>query len=202
MKRKVLIFVTVTVIALLVASFFVYTQNSELQSQIGELQQQNSDLEVQISDIQNQNNETQNQLNEIQSKLLEQQDNLKDITYELALQRQLNVFITNFTWVGDFNPMVGLTISYSVIVRVRNNDVVDFSGLTLNVRLLRKGTLIEVDQSKGFSSQIDDLKAGESREVTGGILATLDSFSTDTAVCSVMLSVKGIVLNEGTYNLS
>jgi hypothetical protein len=30
----------------------------------------------------------------------------------------------------------------------------------------------------------------------------LDSFSVDTAVCSVLLSVRGIVLDEGTFNLS
>lgn len=201
-KRKMLAIVTVSAIAMLFGALFVYGQISELQNRIGDLQANNSALEVQISDIQTELNETQSQLNETQSQLREQHDNLKDITYELALKRQLCVLVTNFTWVGDFNPMVGLTISYSVIVRVRNNDAVDVSGLTLTVRLLRKGTLIEVGQSKAFSTQINNLKAGESREVTGGILATLDSFSTDSAVCSVILSVRDIVLDEGTYNLS
>jgi cell division protein FtsL len=194
-KKKILAVVAVTIVALLVVSLFVYSKIIELQSQISELQEQNSDLEAQISESQTQLNETKNQISE-------QQANLRDMTYELALERPLKVLITNFTWVGDFNPMVGLTISYSVLVRVRNNDVVDVSGLTLTVRLLRKGTLIEVGQSKGFSTQIISLKAGESREVTGGILATLDSFSVDTAVCSVLLSLRGIVLDEGTYNLS
>ena len=194
-KKKMLAVVAVTIVSLLLVSLFVYSRISELQSQISELQEQNSNLEAQNSEI-------QTQLNETQSQLREQQDNLGDITYELALERQLRILITKFEWVGDFNPMVGLTISYSVVVNVRNNDVVDVSGLTLTVRLLRKGTLIEVGQSKGFSTQIINLKAGESREVTGGILATLDSFSVDTAVCSVMLSVRGIVLDEGTYNLS
>jgi phage-related minor tail protein len=201
-KDKVIAVATVMIVTLFVASLFVYTKFSELQNQVSELQEQNSNLEAQISETQNQLNETQNQLNETQSKLREQQDNLKDITYELTLKRQLDLFISNFTWVGDFNPMVGLTISYSVVVDVRNNDVVDVSGLTLTVRLLRKGTLIEVGQSKGFSSQINDLKTMETRKVIGGILATLDSFSADTAVCSVILSVRGIVLDEGTYNLS
>jgi hypothetical protein len=201
-NRKLLAFVTITAVALLFGTLFVYIQITKLQNQICDLQANNSALEVQISEFQTQLNETRNQLDETQSQLKEQQDNLKDITYELALKRQLGVLIANFTWVGDFNPIGGLTISYSVIVRVRNNDVVDVSGLTLNVRLLRKGTLIEVGQSQGFSTQINNLKAGESREVKGGILAALDSFSADTAVCSVILSTRGIVLDEVTYNLS
>ena len=114
--------VTVSAIAMLFGALFVYGQISELQNRIGDLKANNSALEVQISDIQTELNETQSKLNETQSQLREQHDNLKDITYELALKRQLVVLVTNFTWVGDFNPMVGLTISYSVIVHVRNND--------------------------------------------------------------------------------
>jgi type II secretory pathway pseudopilin PulG len=202
MKKKMLAIATVMIVVLLVVSLFVYSRISELQNQIGQLQEQNSNLELQIIEIQDQLNETKNLLDETQSQLKDQIENLGDTTYELALERQLRLYITRFEWVGDFNPMVGLAISYSVVVNVRNNDVVDVSGLTLTVRLLRKGTLIEVGQSRGFFTQINDLGAGESREVTGGILAALDSFSVDTAVCSVLLSVRGIVLDEGTFNLS
>ena len=202
MKKKMLAIAVVTVVVLLVVSLLVYSKISELQNQISELQEQNSNLKVQIIEIQDQLNETKNQLDETQSQFMELQDNLGYITYELALERQLHLYITKFKWVGDFNPMVGLAISYSVVVNVRNNDVVDVGGLTLTVRLLRKGTLIEVGQSRGFSTQINNLGAGESQEVTGGILAALDSFSVDTAVCSILLSVRGIVLDEGTYNLS
>ena len=202
MKSKFLAFVAVTAVALLIGTLFVYLQISELQNEIADLQAENSALEVQINEIQDQLNETKNQLDETQSQLREQLENLGDVAYELALERQLRLYITRFEWVGDFNPMVGLAISYSVVVNVRNNDVVDVGGLTLSVRLLRKGTLIEVGQSKEFSTQINNLKAGESRDVTGGILATLDSFSTDSAVCSVILSVRDIVLDEGTYDLS
>ena len=202
MKSKFLAFVAVTAVALLIGTLFVYLQISELQNEIADLQAENSALEVQINEIQDQLNETKNQLDETQSQLREQLENLGDTTYELALERQLRLYITKFEWVGDFNPMVGLAISYSVVVNVRNNDVVGLGGLTLTVSLLRKGTLIEVGQSRGFSAQINGLGAGESREVTGSILAALDSFSVDTAVCSVLLSVRGIVLDEGTYNLS
>ena len=195
MKRKALAFILIIVIVLSSSSWLVYNQFIELQNQIAELQAKNSDLEGQIGEIQNQLNETQNQVSE-------QQTNLRDMTYELALERPLKVLITNFTWVGDFNPMVGLTISHTIKVTVRNNDDVDVSGLTLTVRLLKKGTLIEVKDSTAFPIQIDQLKMGESREVRSGILATLGSFSVDSAVCAVTLSVRGVVLDEETYNLS
>jgi len=68
--------------------------------------------------------------------------------------------------------------------------------------LLKKGTLLEVKDSTAFPIQIDQLKRGESREVRSGILATLGSFSVDSAACAVTLSVRGVVLDEGTYNLS
>jgi len=196
LNRKIVLSVfIIAIIALALASWIVHNQVSALQTQISELQARNSALEVQISEIQDHLNETQNQISE-------QQENLRDITYELALSRPLNVLITKFNWVGDFNPFGGMTMSYPVKVTVRNNDVVDVSGLTLSVRLLIKGTLIGVKDSYGFPIQIDELKAGESQEISGGILATLGSFSTDSAVCAVRLSVRDIVLDEGTYNLS
>lgn len=184
------------------ASWFVYNQIGNLQNQIDELQAQNNELQDQNRALQAQVSEIQDQLNESQNQSNTQQDYLSDITYELALERPLRVLITKFKWVGDFNPIGGLTISYSVKVTVQNTDVIGVSGLTLTVRLLNKGTLIEVKDSMGFSSQIDMLNAGESREISGGILATLDSFSTDSAVCAVRLTVRDIVLDEGTYNLS
>jgi uncharacterized coiled-coil protein SlyX len=195
MKRKALAVVLIAIIALAFASWFIYNQISALQNQISELQERNSTLEVQISEIQDQLNETQN-------KISEQQENLRGITYELALQRPLNVLITKFNWTGGWYAFGGMTVSYPVNVTVRNNDVVNLSGLTLSVRLLIKGTLNEVKDSSGFPIQIDELKAGESQEILCTILATLWSFSTDSAVCAVRLSVRDVVLDEGTYNLS
>jgi len=202
LRSKILAIVLITVIALSMASWFVYNQIGNLQNQIDELQAQNNELQDQNRALQAQVSEIQDQLNESQNQSNTQQDYLSDITYELALERPLRVLITKFKWVGDFNPIGGLTISYSVKVTVQNTDVIGVSGLTLTVRLLNKGTLIEVKDSMGFSSQIDMLNAGESREISGGILATLDSFSTDSAVCAVRLTVRDIVLDEGTYNLS
>jgi uncharacterized membrane protein (DUF106 family) len=124
MKRKALAFILIIVIVLSSSSWLVYNQIIELQNQIAALQAKNRDLQGQIDEIQNQLNETQNQVSE-------QQVNLRDMTYELALERPLKVLITNFTWVGDFNPMVGLTISHTIKVTIRNNDDVDVSGLTL-----------------------------------------------------------------------
>jgi cell division protein FtsL len=194
-KKIVASAILIAIIAASTAAWFVHTQISELQTQISELQDQNNDLQAQIYDIQGQLNESQNQITE-------QQRSLRDITYDLALERPLRVLITKFEWVGDFNPIGGLAIGYSVKVTVQNIDVIDVSGLTLTVRLLNKGTIIEVKDSRGFSTAIDQLKAGESREISGQILATLDSFTTDSAVCAVRLSVRDIVLDEGTYNLN
>ena len=194
-KKIVASAILIAIIAASTATWFVHTQISELQTQISELQDQNNDLQAQIYDIQGQLNESQNQITE-------QQRSLRDITYDLALERPLRVLITKFEWVGDFNPIVGLAIGYSVKVTVQNTDVIDVSGLTLTVRLLNKGTIIEVKDSRGFSTGIDQLKAGESREISGQILATLNSFTIDSAVCAVRLSVRDIVLDEGTYNLN
>lgn len=202
LRSKILAIVLITVIALSMASWFVYNQIGNLQNQIDELQAQNNELQDQNRALQAQVSEIQDQLNESQNQSDTQQGYLSDITYELALERPLRVLITKFKWVGDFNPIGGLTISYSVKVTVQNTDVIGVSGLTLTVRLLNKGTLIEVKNSNGFSSQIDMLNAGESREISGGILAALGSFSNDSAVCAVRLTVRDIVLDEGTYNLS
>jgi cell division protein FtsB len=202
MKRKASAIVLIAIVALSVTTWIIYYQISELQNQIGKLQAQNSELQDQNKALQAQVSEIQDQLDESQNQSNTRQDYLRDITYELALERPLRVLITKFKWVGDFNPIGGLTIGYSVKVTVQNTDVISVSGLTLTVRLLNKGTIIEVKYSRGFSTGIDQLKAGESREISGQILATLDSFSTDSAVCAVRLTVRDIVLDEGTYNLS
>jgi len=201
-KRKTSAIVIMTVVALLFGALVVYIQISKLQNQIGDLQAQTGELQNQNSDLQAQVSEIQDKLAKSQNQISAQQDILRDITYELALERPLNVLITKFNWVGDFNPIGGLTIGYSVKVTVQNTDATALSGLTLTVRLLIKGTLTEVKYSRGFSMQINQLKAGESREITGVIYATLDSFNTDSAVCAIRLGVKDITLDEGTYNLS
>ncbi len=190
--------VLIAVIALAGVSWFSYNQTGSLQ----DFQNQNAELQDQVSELQSQNNALQSQISQLQNQNGEQQDRLSDITYELALQRPLRVLVTAFKWIGDFNPMAGLTIKYSINVTVQNTDVVAVSGLTLTVRLLYKGTLTEVAQSQGYTTQIDMLRAGKSREISGRILATLGSFSVDSAVCAIMLTVNGIVLDERTQGLN
>jgi hypothetical protein len=195
MKIKASAIVLIAVIALSLFGWLVH-------SQIGGLQNQIDQLQTQVSDLQDQNSTLQDQIGKLQNQNSEQQLRLSEITYALALERPLRVLITKFKWIGDFNPIGGLAIGYSVNVTVQNTDVIAVSGLTLTVRLLYKGTLIEVKDSRGFSKHIDMLNAGESREVTGEVIATLDSFSTASAACAIRLSVNDVALDEGTYNLS
>jgi predicted PurR-regulated permease PerM len=81
-KRKILVIATVTVIALLVATLFVYIQISELQNQIGELQGQNRELQDKLSELKNQ------------------------------IDRSRYVKITDFSWIGGvksyrfFDPLL------------------------------------------------------------------------------------------------
>jgi hypothetical protein len=109
-KRKILVIVTVTVIAILVASFFVYAQINALQNQISELQTQNSELQDQNTDLQN----------------------------KLYLARYVR--ITDFKWFGGINPVAGLTLAFPVEVTVENTGVNDVSGLALTVKLVYVGT--------------------------------------------------------------
>jgi predicted PurR-regulated permease PerM len=55
MKSKALTIVLIAIIALALASWFVYNQFSTLQNQISELKAQNSELQEQIGELQNQN---------------------------------------------------------------------------------------------------------------------------------------------------
>jgi hypothetical protein len=108
-KRKILVIVTVTVIAILVASFFVYTQINALQNQISELQTQNSELQDQNTDLQN----------------------------KLYLARYVR--ITDFKWFGGINHVAGGTLAFPVEVTVENTGVNDVSGLTLTVKVVYVG---------------------------------------------------------------
>jgi hypothetical protein len=182
-------------------------ENSILQNQIGaeqnrsnELENQTQYLHVQINEIQDQLNASQNQTNYLQNQVSEQLESISQITYELALERPLNVLISNFDWNWSFTPLVGLTVSHPVKITVTNIDVTALGGLIINARLLKKGTLTEPYGSHGFSAQIGNLQAGESQQISGEILATV-GFNPESAVCSITLSAKGIVLDEKTWNL-
>ncbi|MGD2066826.1 MAG: hypothetical protein PVI43_06635 [Candidatus Bathyarchaeota archaeon] len=197
------------------------TQNNELQEQIDDQQAENSILQNQIDEEQNRSNELENQtqsllvqINEIQDQLdtsqnqtnylhnqaSEQLESISQITYELALERPLDVLISKFDWDWSFNPYGGLTVSYPINITVTNIDVTALGGLTINARLLKKGTLTELYASHGFSAQIGNLQAGESQQISGEILAPV-GFNPESAVCSIKLSAKSIVLDEKIWNL-
>jgi cell division protein FtsL len=194
-KRKVLVVVAVTIIALLGASFLVYTQISELQNQIGALRAQNGE-------VQNQLNELENQLSELQLQNREQQDRLNDFTNELAKTRHLKVEITAFEWIGGFNPIGGQWLGHPVNVTIQNNDVVPFLGIELRVVLANENTGAEIGTG-GIT--IDRLDAGESREIyIDSMHGPRTSLINDLnySVCVVKLALGDIVLDEGTYSIS
>ena len=100
MKKKILAIVTVFVVSLIVlASLFVNLQISPLQNEA-------SALKVENEEAQNQLNELNNQLSELQLQNREQHDRLSDFTYEIAKARYVKVEISDFLWVGGFNPEV------------------------------------------------------------------------------------------------
>jgi hypothetical protein len=177
-------------------------QLSEQQNINYELQNQTNNLQLQLGKVQDQLAASQNQTSYLQTQLGEQLAALGDVTYELALERPLDVLITKFEWTGSFSPLVGLTVNYSIIVTVQNVDVTALGGLSLSARFLKKDTLTPITYSHVFSTTIGNLKAGESRDLYCGILAAVGTITPDSAVCALRLTVNDIVLDERTYNLS
>lgn len=184
MKRKILVIVTVTVVSLLVTAVLVYSQISELQNQISELQAQNSDLQNQIKELQDQNTELQNQTSELKKQL----NDLQNQTY-----RELNVEITAFEWIGDFIPIGGVHIESHVNVTIQNNEAYAIGGLKLNLTLVHTSTGAELGSSAVVP--IDTLQAGEGREIKGWVpWRAGESF--DDAECVVVLSLGDFVVDE------
>jgi len=196
MNRKIALAAAVAAVALLtVSGLLVYAQFSSLQAQIADLRAQNGEL-------QNQNSVLEAQVGELQLQNREQQDRLKDFTQELAKTRPLLVEITAFAWLGDFNPIGGLTISHTVNVTVQNNDAIPVYGLTLTVRLQNKdsGALIG---SEG-QTRIDRIGTGESQVIGGYALTTLTidgSSPLNNGECFVRLSAGEIILDEWTASI-
>jgi len=119
------------------------------------------------------------------------------------LQNKINIArdvkITGFLWIGGFHPVGGLTLAHPVNVTVKNMGVNDVSGLNLTVKLLYIDTGAEV--GLGYVRQIDIIHAGEILEFSGEIWAAIDSFSKDSAVCVVTLTLGDIVLDKWTRSL-
>lgn len=184
MKRKALAVVLIAIIALALASWFVYNQFSALQNQMNKLQTQNSELQDQNADLQEQIGELQDILAELQNKL----DVARDVK------------ITGFKWLGGFIPVVGLFLSCPIEVTVGNTGVNNVSGLNLTVRLVYVGTETEV-AGHPYVAQIDVIHAGETLKFSGDIWAGYGLFSADSAVCVIRLSLADIVLDEWTRPL-
>ena len=197
MKRKTLVIVTVTVVSLLVTAVLVYSQISELQNQISKLQAQNNELQDQNTDLQDQLSELQNQKTELQDQLSELQNQLSELQNKIGIAR--DVKITAFEWIGGFNPIGGVALAHPVNVTIQNKGITDVSELTLTVKLLYIDTQTEVGQ--GYAKQIDVIQAGEILEFSGAIIATIGSFSKDSAVCVITLTLGNVVLDEWTRNL-
>ena len=192
MKRKLLVIVTVFVVVLFViASLFVYFQ-------INTLQNQADSLETQNEEVQNQLNEVNNQLGELELQNREQQDRLCDFTYELAKARYLKVEISEFQWIGGFNPVGGLLLGYPVNITVQNNDVVPLIGLKLRVSLIRERTGTEIGSPGGAT--LERLNAGESSVIRCEPWVPLNT-NLNNSVCMVALKIGDIILDEGTYGI-
>ena len=191
MKKKIVGIVIVTVIALLVGAFFVYSQITELQNQISELKAQNSDLLEQTSKMQEQNTELQNQTSELNEQLNE----LQNKTY-----KGLNVTIAAFKWIGGFNPYVGLAIEGDANVTVQNNEAYAISGFKLTLTLVHKSTGVVLSGIEAGVS-IGTLHAFEIREITGHAYWHVGDDLGD-ADCRVVLSLGNFVVDEKTFSLS
>ena len=174
MKRKALAITLTIVITLSVASWLVYTQISKLQDQVSELQAQNDDLQEQNGDLQDLIN---NQIRELQEQFNE--------SYKSSPVR-----IVAVNYLGGFNPVVGGTIASDVHVTVLNNYTSALSGVTLTTKFLDSAGNVT---GLPFTYQVDELQAGESREIEAWAYWTLDRSHTTLVVT---LRLAGLVVDE------
>jgi regulator of replication initiation timing len=186
-KKQILIIVTVTVIALLVASFFVHSQISELQTQIGFLRAQNGEVQDQLSEL-------ENQLSELQLQSREQQDRLNDFTNELAKARHLRVEITDCSK-GSGGPIVGVTFIIGIHVIIQNNDVIPVSGLTASATLVNKENGAQIGDTGVVN--MGRLNAGESGNFTVPVLYNINSLTLiSSAECVIVLAAGNVILDQ------
>lgn len=142
----------IAIIALALAAWFVQNQISTLQSQNSELQAQNDELQEQNSDLQNQTSELQDQIGFLQDRLQEK----LNVNYEGSPVRIVAVSDMDvFAWLGQ-------NLFAKVNVTILNNYSYPVSGLTLTTKYN------ELTSSEGgvpFTIKIEELQAGESREI-------------------------------------
>jgi uncharacterized protein YxeA len=191
MKSKIIIIAVVTVIASLIVAFFVNSKIIEMQNQINILKSQNDEVKEKLNDY-------KDQISDLQLQNREQHDRLCDFTYELAKARYVKVEISDFVWIGGFNPVGGLLLGYPVNVTIQNNDVVPLSGLKLRVLLVRESTGVEIGFPGGAT--IERLNAGEKRVIRCEPWASLNT-SIDNSVM-VTLGIGDIILDRETFIIS
>jgi hypothetical protein len=192
MKKNIAI-VTVTVVSLIVlASLFVYSEINTLQNEASALKAENEETENQLDEL-------NNQLSELQLQNREQHDRLCDFTYELAEARYVKVEISDFVWIGGFNPVGGLLLGYPVNVTIQNNDVVPLSGLKLRALLVRENT--GADYGTPGGATIERLNPGEKEVIRCEPWVPLN-MDLNNSVCMVTLKIGDIVLDKGSYSIS
>ena len=193
MKTKTVAAALIAIIIILsVTSTAIYSQFRGLQTRVSQLETQNVEL-------QNQNSTLQAQLKEQQLQNREQQDRLSDITAQLAMQRHLQVEITQAHCSRGWYAFGGVTVEYPANVTIVNNDVVPLFGLTATFRFVDKDSGRQIGQE--VVTKIDRLDVGESPVVNGGVLAELNA-SVKNAVCKITISKGSTILDEWTGDLT
>lgn len=194
MERNVL--VGIVIIALLVIlSVVMYNQFSRLQTQVSLLENQNAEL-------QDQNQTLQIQLKELQLQHKEQQDRSSDITYQLALERRLQVDILEAHFSG-WSPIGGVAVIYPANVTIINNDAVSLFGLTATFQFIDKYSGHQIGEQG--TTKIERLDVGANQVITGGIITVLDlnmSTGIDNANFKVTVSTGSVILDEWTQELT
>jgi hypothetical protein len=175
MNKKIAASAVITVIvAASIAAWLV-------KNQISDLQAQNSDLQKQVNELQDQNSDLQDLINN-QIRELQEQFN------ESYKSSPVRIIAVNY--LGGFNPVVGGIIASDVHVTVMNNYTSALSGLTLTTKFLDStGNVTGLP----FTYQVDELQAGESREIKAWVYWTLDRSHTTLVVT---LKLAGLVVDE------
>jgi hypothetical protein len=190
MKSKALAVVLTAIIVIFsVTSIVMCNEVSGLQARVRQ-------LEIQNAELQTQNSTLQTQIGDLQAQT---QENLSRFTYQLALERHLNVEITQAYWNKGWYPLGGVAVSHPVNATIHNSDVVPLCNLTATIRFVDKDSGAQIGQQGTF--KIDRVNAGESIVVNGSAYTTLDTSMDDgtaNAVCKIAVSVGDVVLVELT----
>jgi FtsZ-binding cell division protein ZapB len=135
--------ILIAIIAASIATWFVHSQISELQSQNSDLQHQINELQDQNRDLQDKNDELQEQLDLLQKRI--------DFSPE--------VLITEFSSAYGWLNLVGVAISIDLKITISNIGISDVEGLTLEIKRLNVD-----DDPHNVTIRLGILHAGETTE--------------------------------------